>query len=201
MKRRAIMFLVCLATAAGASAARGQGNPQTRQGFWFSGGLGWGTLGCADCDGRTGGFSGGLSLGGTLSSKVLFGVGTTGWTKSEDGATLTVGTLDARVRFYPSAKAARLAPRGPGSAATVRSVSACYWASATTSASAKCSVSRPIGTASQCRRKTLTPTWASSAWPLPFTDARCPHAITGETSRGIVEEKRQGEPYASYDSP
>lgn len=104
MKRPAITFLVCLATVAGASTAAGQDNPQARQGFWFSGGLGWGTLGCADCDGRTGGFSGGLSLGATLSSKLLLGVGTTGWTKSEDGATLTVGTLDARVRFYPSAK-------------------------------------------------------------------------------------------------
>jgi len=114
MKRPAITFLVCLATLAGASVAAAQGNPQTRQGFWFSGGLGWGTLGCADCDGRTGGFSGGLSLGGTLSSKVLFGVGTTGWTKSEDGATLTVGTLDARVRFYPSAKAGFYLTGGAG---------------------------------------------------------------------------------------
>lgn len=77
--------------------------PQTRQGFWFSGGLGWGSLGCEDCDGRTGGLSGGLSLGGTLSPKFLLGVGTTGWYKSEDGSTLTVGTLDARIRFYPSA--------------------------------------------------------------------------------------------------
>ena len=104
MKRPAITFLVCLATLAGASSAAGQGYAQTRQGFWFSGGLGWGTLGCADCDGRTGGFSGGLSLGGAVSSKLLIGVGTTGWTKSEDGASMTVGTLDARIRFYPSAK-------------------------------------------------------------------------------------------------
>jgi len=76
---------------------------QTRTGFWFNGGLGYGSLGCDNCDGREGGFSGGLSLGGSLSQKVLLGVGTTGWTKSEGGVTLTVGTLDARVRFYPSA--------------------------------------------------------------------------------------------------
>jgi outer membrane protein with beta-barrel domain len=76
---------------------------QTRQGFWFNGGLGYGSLGCDNCDGREGGFSGGLSLGGSLSQKVLLGVGTTGWTKSEGGVTLTVGTLDARIRFYPSA--------------------------------------------------------------------------------------------------
>ena len=77
---------------------------QARQGFWFSGGLGYGSLGCDNCDGREGGLSGGISLGGTLNQKWLVGVGTTGWTKSEGGATLTVGTLDARARFYPSAK-------------------------------------------------------------------------------------------------
>lgn len=75
---------------------------QTREGFWFNLGLGYGTLGCDNCDGRTGGLSGGLSLGGTVSKKLLLGVGTTGWTKSESGVTLTVGTLDARLRFYPS---------------------------------------------------------------------------------------------------
>lgn len=35
--------------------------------------------------------------------KLLLGVGTNGWTKSEGGATLTVGTLTALMRFYPSA--------------------------------------------------------------------------------------------------
>src|SRR5690349_23877711 len=75
---------------------------QERHGFWFNGGLGWGSLGCDNCDGREGGSSGGLSLGGTLSPKFLLGVGTTGWTKDEGGARLTTGTLDARMRFYPS---------------------------------------------------------------------------------------------------
>lgn len=71
-----------------------------RQGFWFNGGLGFGSLGCENCYGRSNGLSGGLSLGGTLSRRVLLGVGTTGWSKAGTG--LTVGTLDARVRFYPS---------------------------------------------------------------------------------------------------
>lgn len=79
------------------------GHPQTRQGFWFNVGLGYGSLGCDNCNGREGGLSGGLSLGGTLSQKFLLGVGTTGWTRSEGGTTLTVGTLDLRFRFYPSA--------------------------------------------------------------------------------------------------
>jgi hypothetical protein len=76
-------------------------NAQTRDGFWFSGGLGYGSLGCQDCGSREGGISGGLSLGGTISPRFLLGVGTSGWTKSEQGATLTVGEVDARIRFYP----------------------------------------------------------------------------------------------------
>lgn len=78
-------------------------HPQTRQGIWFNAGLGYGSLGCDDCDGREGSWSGGLALGGSLSQHVLLGVGTNGWTKSENGATLTVGTLTALIRWYPSA--------------------------------------------------------------------------------------------------
>lgn len=76
---------------------------QTRQGFWFNVGLGYGSLGCQDCSGREGSLSGGLALGGTLSQKVVIGAGTNGWTKSEGGVTLTVSTLTALIRFYPSA--------------------------------------------------------------------------------------------------
>jgi hypothetical protein len=78
------------------------GAAQERHGFWFNGGLGYGSLGCEDCGSREGGLSGGLSLGGTLSPKLLLGVGTTGWYKDVGGASLTVGTLDARLRWYPS---------------------------------------------------------------------------------------------------
>jgi hypothetical protein len=97
-------LLLCLAGALtiGAVPALGQ-YPQTRRGFWFNGGLGWGSLGCNDCGSRTGGLSGGLSMGGTISPTFLLGGGTTGWTKSESGATLTVGTVDLRARFYTEA--------------------------------------------------------------------------------------------------
>ena len=78
------------------------GHPQTREGFWFNAGLGFGSSGCEDCVARDSGLSGGLSLGGTLNDRVLIGVGTTGFSKSVEGETFTVGTLDARVRFYPS---------------------------------------------------------------------------------------------------
>lgn len=74
-----------------------------RSGFWFNGGLGFGSLGCRDCNGREGALSGGLALGGTLGQKVLLGVGSNGWRKSDAGETLTAGTLTALIRFYPSA--------------------------------------------------------------------------------------------------
>lgn len=91
--------LALVALAANASAQ----HAQTRQGFWFNVGLGAGSLGCDECDSRTNGLSGQLSLGGTISPRLLLGAGTNGWTKSEDGVTLTMGSLAALVRFYPSA--------------------------------------------------------------------------------------------------
>lgn len=96
----------CLAVVASvtviAASAHAQ-NAHIRDGFWISGGLGYGSLGCENCGSqREGSISGDLSLGGTISPRFLLGVGSAAWTKSDQGATLTVGTLDARVRFYPS---------------------------------------------------------------------------------------------------
>jgi hypothetical protein len=76
-------------------------NPRVREGLWFNAGLGYGWLGCENCIDRLGGASGGLALGGTVSDRVLLGVGTTGWYKSESGITLSAATLDARIRIYP----------------------------------------------------------------------------------------------------
>ena len=76
---------------------------QTREGFWFNAGMGWGSASCQGCLDRWGGLSGGLSLGGTISERFLLGVGTSGWYKSENGYTVTGGTFDTRVRFYPAA--------------------------------------------------------------------------------------------------
>jgi hypothetical protein len=77
-------------------------NKHARQGFWFNAGLGFGSVGCQDCDGRESGLSGGLSLGGSITDRFLLGVGTSGFAKEIDGETFSVGTFDARVRFYPS---------------------------------------------------------------------------------------------------
>lgn len=93
------LVVVCLAVNANMASAQ---RVHERGGFWFNAGLGYGSLSCKDCEGSEAGLSGGLSLGGTINPRFLLGIGTTGWTKSEDGSTLTVGTLDARLRFYPS---------------------------------------------------------------------------------------------------
>ncbi|MDP3910746.1 MAG: hypothetical protein Q8Q14_10180 [Gemmatimonadales bacterium] len=102
-KRLAQMGLALVVLALLAPNLAAQGRPHTRQGFWFNAGLGIGSAGCDGCTGRESSLSGGLALGGTLSQKVVLGGGTNGWTKSEGGATVTVGTLTALIRFYPSA--------------------------------------------------------------------------------------------------
>ncbi len=76
----------------------------SRHGFWFSAGLGYGSLGCQNCTGRTGGLSGNIAFGGTLSPKLLLGVSSNGWVKSENGTTLTVNAITAAARFYPSVR-------------------------------------------------------------------------------------------------
>ncbi|MEP7104834.1 MAG: outer membrane beta-barrel protein [Chloroflexota bacterium] len=99
---RATAVVALVLAAFSPRAASAQGHPQTREGFWFNGGLGYGSLGCQDCGGREGGLSGGIAIGGTVSPKFLLGAGTNGWTKSENGARLSVATLTAMMRFYPS---------------------------------------------------------------------------------------------------
>jgi len=96
--KRLTLSMLALALIATATSAQAQ----ERKGFWFTGGLGYGSLGCDNCGSRTGSWSGGLALGGTVSPHFQIGVGMAGWSKSDLGATLTVGTLDARVKFYPS---------------------------------------------------------------------------------------------------
>jgi len=80
---------------------------QTRQGFWIGGGMGYGTMGIS-CDGcpdfdREGSLSGYIKLGGTLRQNILLGVETNGWTKSEGGATLTMGNVSGAAYWYPMA--------------------------------------------------------------------------------------------------
>src|SRR2546423_207337 len=91
-----LVVLCALGSISFTGIARAQ-NAQTRQGFWFSGGLGYGSLGCDNCGSRESGLSGGLSLGGTISPRFPLRVGTSGWTKAPPGAGLTVDGNGRRV--------------------------------------------------------------------------------------------------------
>jgi hypothetical protein len=91
------------ATAPQAPAAPAQSatqRPHTREGTWFSIGLGLGSIGCDGCDVRSNGVSGGLSVGSAITDRFMLGVGTTGYSRTIDGDLLTVGTVDGRIRFY-----------------------------------------------------------------------------------------------------
>lgn len=79
------------------SRAEAQDRPQTRDGFWFNGGAGFGSLGCRTCDVRRSAVALALGVGGTLNQKVLLGASIDAW--ASDG---TVAALLARLRFYPS---------------------------------------------------------------------------------------------------
>jgi hypothetical protein len=78
---------------------------QTRQGFFFSAGLGYGSmgLGCDDCAGlaREGGVNGYLTLGGTLSPNVRLGVELNGWVRNNHGNVGTLSSLMATAYVYP----------------------------------------------------------------------------------------------------
>lgn len=99
MRFSAIALLLAALLSAPAEAQ----NAQTREGFWISFGLGYGSLGCDDCDDeRTGGTNVYLRMGGTLSQRSLLGGEVNAWTKSEDGTTLTVSTIGPIFMFYPN---------------------------------------------------------------------------------------------------
>jgi hypothetical protein len=90
-------------TALVVSPAGAQQNPQTRQGFWISFGIGYGSLGCDDCnDERESGANAYLRMGGTLSQRLLIGGELNGWSKTENDATLTVSNFGPVLVFYPN---------------------------------------------------------------------------------------------------
>lgn len=95
--------LALLMTALLVMPAEAQQRPQTREGFWISFGLGYGSLGCDDCgDERESGTSAYLRMGGTLTQRLLIGGEINGWSKTEGDATLTVGNFGPVILFYPN---------------------------------------------------------------------------------------------------
>ena len=100
MVRRLMAVAAILMLAVPAASAQ---HPQVREGFWWSIGLGGGSLGCENCDDRESGGAATLSFGGTVSDHVLLAGTLSGWGKNENDATLTVGLTTFTVRYYPSA--------------------------------------------------------------------------------------------------
>jgi hypothetical protein len=87
-----------------ASAQAQDGNKHERRGFWISVGGGGGSFGCDDCSGsRESGGTGQIALGGTLSQRLQLGVSSNAWVKTVEGVTITMSSLTALAKFYPSA--------------------------------------------------------------------------------------------------
>jgi hypothetical protein len=88
----------------GAGTASAQ-HAQTREGFWIGFGFGYGSA-HATCNGcgstSTGGATGFLKLGGTLSPNVLLGGAVNGWVKSSGGLTERLGNVTGSVYYYPA---------------------------------------------------------------------------------------------------
>ncbi len=93
-------------------------HPNTRQGFWLSGGLGAGSVGveCSGCTSdRTTGLSGNVRLGGTLGGgKFLLGGETNGWIHSESGIDESMGFVSFIFVWYPGASGAFFLKLGTG---------------------------------------------------------------------------------------
>ena len=70
VRKMVLLVAVCMISSLSVAADAQAQNAQTRQGFWFSGGLGYGSLGCAEgCDQREGSVSADISLGGMARRK------------------------------------------------------------------------------------------------------------------------------------
>jgi hypothetical protein len=79
------------------------GGNQARQGLWLGGGLGYGSVSCGPAGGSLGGAAtAALEAGWTVSRRFLLGIGTSMWNKGSGRAGLTIGSVDLRVRWYPS---------------------------------------------------------------------------------------------------
>jgi len=82
------------------------GGYQVRKGLWGGGSLGYGSL---QCNGSgTGGMTAGLEAGWNLNRRLALGVGSSVWTKEMGRLGMRVGSLDLRIRWYPSEMAGGL---------------------------------------------------------------------------------------------
>lgn len=99
---RSLFAAFILIAVSGPSLAFAQAPERAHKGFWFAGGLGWGTADCELCgDERVGGAVGVLAVGGTLSQRLMLGASANTWIRQDGDITQTLGALSAVVRFYP----------------------------------------------------------------------------------------------------
>jgi hypothetical protein len=98
-KSAPILLLLLLAATPGSLAGQLMSGDSVhiygRKGMWFNVGLGTGV------GSDIGGQSGNLALGWAVSPRFLLAVGTSDWRTRVDRATLTLGTVDFRMEFYP----------------------------------------------------------------------------------------------------
>jgi Outer membrane protein beta-barrel domain len=94
---------------------------QEREGFWFGFGLGVGSADatCDECEGdRQTGAAGAIRLGWTLNPRVLLGIESGAWTKTEDedGADVTINmyNVSGTLTLYPSETAGFFVKGGAG---------------------------------------------------------------------------------------
>jgi len=106
MKR--ILITAAILTMLGTSAASAQGNPQRRDGFTISFGVGAGSAGvtCEGCDSdRETAPAVYLRLGGAYRPNLILGGEINGWSKQEEDqgveGTITVATVNAIAQWYP----------------------------------------------------------------------------------------------------
>jgi len=103
--KRCFTVIFALLVTAGSLTAQAK-HPNTRAGFWWGLGAGWGSASasCEDCDDeQVSGYAGNFRLGGTISPSFLLGVETNGWFHSEgdNDQILSFGSIVAVV--YPDA--------------------------------------------------------------------------------------------------
>jgi Autotransporter beta-domain len=113
MSRFAFVVAFVLLLAGSASAQR----PQTREGFWISGGLGYGSLDteCEGCESeRVSGVTALLAMGGTPGAGFLVGGELEGWAREVDGVDRTFGHLSGVVYWYPQSSAGFFVKGGAG---------------------------------------------------------------------------------------
>jgi hypothetical protein len=95
---RVVLVFLLVASPSSGAAQFVSDNPvhtHSREGTWLNVGLG---VGVGD---GIGGQSGNLAVGWSLSPRFLLGLGTSDWRTGLDRSTVTFGTLDLRLQFYP----------------------------------------------------------------------------------------------------